>query len=181
MKAFLFDTETTGLISNRKLKLKQQPHVIEFYGCFADLKKGKVISEYNTFIKPPDPSLVTPEITRITGITYDEHLKDAPAFSEVVGDIFGRVQKAPILIAHNLSFDKEMLDIEAERLEKKIKWPKKLLCTVEQTINIKGFRLNLSGLHEHLFGEPFAGAHRAKIDTAALMRCCVKLVKMGVL
>lgn len=180
MKAFLYDTETTGLITNRKLKLDKQPHIIEFYGCLADLKKGKVLSEINTFIKPPDPSLVTPEITRITGITYDD-LKDAPPFASVAEDIFRTLEKSPILIAHNLSFDKEMIDIEAERLSRSVKWPKRLLCTVEQTVHIKGFRMNLSGLHEHLFGEPFAGAHRAKIDVDALMRCSVKLVKMGVL
>lgn len=181
MKAFIFDTETTGLVTNRKLKLKSQPHIIEFYGCLVDLKKGKVLSEINQLIKPPDPFLVTEEITRITGLKYED-LKDAPPFEDVAEKIITALEKAPVLIAHNLSFDKEMIEIEADRCwDQKIKWPKRLLCTVEQTIHIKGFRLNLSGLHEHLFGEKFEGAHRAKVDVEALTRCCVKLVKMGVL
>jgi DNA polymerase III alpha subunit (gram-positive type) len=181
MKAFLFDCETTGLISNRKLKLDKQPHVIEFYGAMCDLKKGKVLDEVNTFIRPPAPELVDKTITRITGITFEEHLKDAPTFAEVAEKIFSPLERAPILIAHNLSFDKEMIEIEAERLARKLKWPKRLLCTVEQTIHIKGFRMNLSLLHEYLFGEPFAGAHRAKVDVEALLRCCKELVKRGVL
>lgn len=180
MKAFLFDCETTGLISNRTLKLEQQPHVIEFYGGLFDLKKGKLLDEVNTFVRPPKPELVTKEITNITGITYDD-LKDAPTFAEVADKIFPAVEKSPICIAHNLSFDKEMLELEADRLSRKLKWPKRLICTVEQTVHIKGFRMNLSLLHEHLFGEPFAGAHRAKVDVEALARCCKELLKKGVL
>ena len=182
MKAFIFDCETTGLISNRKLKIEKQPHVIEFYGATFNLKKKeKPIGEINTFIKPPLPELVTPDITRITGIKYEEHLKDAKLFEEVADKIFATIEKANVVIAHNLSFDKEMIEIEAERLNRKVKWPKHLLCTVEQTIHIKGFRMNLSGLHEYLFGEKFEGAHRAKVDVEALVRCCRELHKRGLL
>jgi hypothetical protein len=39
----------------------------------------------------------------------------------------------------------------------------------------------MSALHQHLFGEPFEGAHRAKQDTLALLRCCVELLHKGML
>ena len=175
MKAFLFDTETTGLIENHTLALDKQPSVIEFFGCLADLKTGKIISSVDTLIKPPKP--VSGEVTKITGLTNDD-LANAPTFLEVQDKIFPALEGAPIIIAHNLSFDKEMMELEAERLSRKIKWPR-LICTVEQTVALKGFRLSLSALHEHLFNETFTGAHRARVDVEALLRCCKKLHKMG--
>ena len=79
-----------------------------------------------------------------------------------------------------MSFDQEMIDIEAERLGQILRW-QRLVCTVEQTVHLRGHRLSLSLLHQHLFDEPFAGAHRAKVDVAALIRCSVELHKRRVI
>lgn len=177
MLALTFDTETTGLLTNRKLKLDEQPEVIEFYGCLIDLKTGELLKEYETLIKPKKE--ISAKITEITTLT-NEQLKDAPAFAEVADNIISFIEEAPVTIAHNHSYDQDMLDIEAERIERVIKWPRRL-CTVEQTIHLKGYRLSLTKLHELLFKEPFAGAHRAKEDVQALVRCCQELVKRDVL
>lgn len=177
MKAVLFDTETTGLISNRTLPLSKQPSIIEFYGCFADLEKRKIQHDFSCLIKPPKP--IDEEITKITTITNDD-LKDMETIEFVGDSIFKYLQDAPILIAHNATFDKEMIELEAERLGRKIKWPK-IICTIEQTIAMKGYRLSLNELHQTLFGAPFAGAHRAKVDVQALLKCCVELYKRGIL
>lgn len=194
MKAFLFDTETTGLIANHTVKLDLQPSVIEFYGCLADLKTGEIESDYNTFIKPPKPLSDKPNfgekktITQITGIT-NEMLLGAPSFNDVASDIKRVLECAPVVIAHNMSFDREMIDIEFERIHGKISWPHSL-CTVEQTTHIaqtvrlptmRSSRFTLSNLHQYLFDEPFEGAHRARADVAALLRCCVELHKREVI
>lgn len=181
--ALVLDTETTGLIDNRSVGLNRLPEVIEFYGALADLASGEVLSELHHLIKPSRPLSDVPEgkgkktITQITGISNDM-LKDAKPFEAVAGLIFDYVERAPLVIAQNASFDKEMLDIEAERIGRTIKWPP-VLCLIEQTIHLKGFRLKLSDLHQLLVGEPFTGAHRAKADTMALLRCCVVLHKRG--
>ncbi|MCX7124098.1 MAG: 3'-5' exonuclease [Gammaproteobacteria bacterium] len=184
-KFLLLDCETTGLVRNRTLKLERQPEIIEFYACLANLKTGKVTKEFNSFLKPAKELSDTPApgdrktITEITGIT-NAMLKDAPTFKEKSAEIIKLIESAPCVIAHNASFDREMCDIEAERIGRKIKWPR-VLCTVEQTISMKGYRLSLSALHQELFGEPFTGAHRAKIDVEALARCCKELLKRGIL
>jgi len=177
MIALLYDTETTGLISNHTVKMTHQPHVIEFYGCLANLKNGRVIKDLNLLIKPPIHIEI--EITNITTIT-DDLVKDAPSFAQVSTEIFSFLESAPLLIAHNASYDKEIMDLEAERLKRTIKWPR-MLCTVEQTVSLKGIRLSLSELHKLLFGAPHAGAHRAKADVDALLRCCVELTKRDIL
>lgn len=185
MKALIFDTETTGLPKNRTIKLDLQPEIIEFYCQMVDLKTGKIGKKFGTLIKPSKPLSDTPAfgdkktITAITGIT-NEMLEGKPSFNAASKIIFKMIQGSPIVIAHNLSFDAEMIDIEAERLGIQVKWPRKI-CSVEATIAMKGYRLNLTNLHLELFGKEFEGAHRAAGDVEALTKCCIELYKRGML
>jgi DNA polymerase III epsilon subunit-like protein len=173
--AVVFDTETTGLISNRSLPLARQPEVIEFYGCLADLATGEIRAEVDRLIRPSFP--ISERIVEITGIT-DEMVADAPRFADVADEIFSFLERAPWIIAHNASYDREICEIEAERLGRRIAWPE-LTCTVEATVFLTGTRLSLTGLHEYLFNEPFKGAHRGREDVGALLRCAVELTKRG--
>jgi DNA polymerase III epsilon subunit-like protein len=176
MRALIFDTETTALVTNHSMKLEQQPSIVEFCGWVVDLATGEVEQELDILVRPP--SGVTEETTKITGLT-DEILKDSPAFAKAAPWIRILVEgDHEAVIAHNASFDKEMVDLEFERLGQKITWPR-VICTVEATIHLKGFRLKLADLHEMLFNEKFAGAHRARVDVKALTRCCVELFKRG--
>lgn len=183
--ATIFDTETTGLIDNRSLQLDLQPHVIEFYGVQADLDKmakakkliGPIL-EREFLIKPPvllkDVKTGGKRtITDITGID-DSMLSAAPPFSTVADNIISFLETSPVVVAHNASFDRDVLDIEAERLGRKIAWPP-LICTVEQSIHYKGMRMNLGDLHEYLLGVKFPGAHRARADVEGLVRICVEM------
>ena len=178
MNALIFDTETTGLVSSRLLPLDQQPEVIEFYGAIVDLEDGSIEREAHKFIRPHRP--IPQVVTGITGFV-DSDFDDKPHFEDVAENVFGIIEdkSVDIVIAHNLSFDMEMMDIEAERLDRAITWPKRRECTVEATIYYNGYRLNLMHLHETLFGEGFEEAHRAKADTQALIRCCLELYERG--
>lgn len=177
MKALVFDTETTGLVKNRTLPLDKQPEIIEWYSCLADLRTGRMTRTTEWLIKPTRP--ISDEITRITTITNAMVNNMSPM--KIVGKRFiAEVEKADVVIGHNVRFDMDMLEIEAERYGWKVKWPR-VICTIEQTIHLKGFRLNLNALHTHLFGEAFAGAHRAGEDVKALVRCCVELHNKGLL
>lgn len=175
MLAAVIDTETTDLIKNRTIKIDKQPHVVEFYGCLHDFEKRTTLGECHHIIKPP---IKMPEKSaKITGWT-DEKLADKPLFAVVAADIKAWLEAAPIVIAHNASFDQEVLDIEFERLGQKITWPK-IICSVEASIHLKGHRLDLMGLHELLFADKFQHAHTASADVAALTRCCAELYQRG--
>lgn len=177
MLAFIFDTETTGLIDNHTIALDKQPEVIDFYGAHVDLAAGKILESFETMIKPQRQ--ISADITRITGITQEQATHNTEPFSFYANSIQDDIEGADCIIAHNLSFDKEILDLEFERLGMKLAWPRRLICTVEATVHLKGFRLTLQALHELLFGEPFKEAHRAKSDTQALIRCAIELFKRG--
>ena len=175
MLSLIFDCETTGLIDSHLLKLDRQSSIIEFYACLADLRDGTVTRELDLLIKPPGE--ISEKITKITGIST-AMVADAPAFRSVAAGVREVIESAPVVIAHNASFDIEMVNLEFERLGEKIRWPR-VICSVEASIHIKGFRLSLGALHEELFAEKFTGAHRAKADVAALRRCCVEMHRRG--
>jgi ATP-dependent DNA helicase DinG len=183
MIAVIFDTETTGLIQNHSMSLNQQPEVIEFYAAQVELETGKIIREYDTLIKPSRKLSDVPAfgdkktITQMTGIT-NEMLEDQPSFKDVADNIRSILLQGEYVIAHNVSFDCEMIDIEYERLKQSLMWPE-VICTVEASAYLNGGRLSLTKLHEYLFGTQFKDAHRAKPDCQALIRCTLELFKRG--
>jgi DNA polymerase III alpha subunit (gram-positive type) len=185
MIALVFDTETTGLTKNRTVKLDLQPEIIEFTGLLVDLKTGKAKKTLDLLVKPSKPLSDTPAfgekktITDITGIT-NAMLMDAQYMDQQFDSIVKLIESSPVVIAHNASFDKEMIDIEAQRLGRVVKWPR-VICTVEQTLHLKGHRLTMTKLYQELFGEAFAGAHRSRADVEALVRICVELFKRGII
>lgn len=175
MIAFIYDVETTGLVKNSLVPLDSQPRVIEFFGHLVD-DEGDVKEEIEFFCDPGIP--LDPVITRITGIK-EEQLKGQKPFSSHAGMICRMISEAEAVVAHNLSFDMALVEADCQRSNVPVFWPKRLICTVEQTEWIKGHRLSLGGLHEELFGEPFTGAHRARTDVMALTKCYLELRKRG--
>lgn len=178
MKAFLFDTETTDLIANSLIAERHRPCIIEFFGQTMELVGGKwtKVDELEFFCKPP--MAVSEEVTRITGITNDD-LEGAKPFKDHADSVRAIIERADWVVAHNLSYDEAVVDFELERLKQTVKWPDFKLCTVEATEHLKGHRLKLADLYEHLFGEKFEGAHRARTDVEGMTRCFVELWERG--
>lgn len=177
MRTLIADCETTGLLYTRLIPIEKQPEVIEFYGAVVDLDTGEISDEFDTLVKPEKEINEKSQAFRKVGITNDM-VKDAPDFRKCAPRIKQLIEGAEVVIAHNCSFDKEMLDIEFEKLGQEIVWPR-VLCSVEQTVHLVGRRLKLIELYQRLFNEKFA-AHRAKGDVTALIRVCVELRKRGV-
>lgn len=177
MQIAIYDTETTGLLKPNAVNVKEQPYIAEFYGCVIN-ENFELVKEVNTFIKPPIP--LSDEITRITGIT-NAMVESAPSFVNVYPEIADLFEGCRCLVAHNASFDVSMVANELVRIDKLIHfpWPRHHICTVEKSFSIKGHRLSLTKLHELATGKPFEGAHRAKVDVFALVRCFHWLVEKG--
>jgi len=174
-RTLIFDTETTSLVSNSLLREDLQPRIIEFYGQIVD-ETGKQIEELEFICDPGVP--ITEEITRITGISAQD-VKGKKRFADHADSVIRLLQSADSVVAHNLSYDWFVVNVEMKRLGLKPEWPLIRICTVEETEWIKGYRLNLGALHEELFGERFSGAHRARTDVEALTRCFIALRERG--
>ena len=174
-----FDTETTALTMPDAAPLDKQPRIIEL-GFLTTFVRSDNTKEDLTFSQLVNPGIPLDEkITEITGLT-DEDLEYQPSLSELVDQIQNRLKDTDILVAHNLSYDKQVLDYEAKRLGIEWQWPERLVCTVEFTEHWEGYRLNLDSLYEHCFGRKPSGArHRALDDARFTAEIYWKLEEMG--
>lgn len=175
MIAQIWDTETTDLINNMAVKLEQQPEIISLFYSLVDLDTGIKIKDENFLFKPSKP--IREEITKINGIT-NEMVENAPPFSSVHLILKEEFEFAEMSIAHNLPYDRDMINIEMQRCNEIVKWPRRMICTVEQTMHFKGYRLSLTNLYKELFGLDFEEKHSASGDVAALIKCCVELRRL---
>lgn len=176
MRAMVFDTETTDLIKNIGRPLNKQPRVIEFFGVTVDHDTMEMGESLSLLIHPGFK--ITEETTRITGITPDL-LTGKPAFRDVAHQIKEYIESHDRIVAHNAGFDRDMINIEFDRLGIDINLPD-CICTIENTEHFYGYRLNLGRLHLELFGHDFTDHHRAEPDTRATARCYIELLKRGV-
>lgn len=189
LDAIIFDTETTDLIHNSAVPLKFQPHVIELYAkrirlpdslLGSSMDDWELVDEYQSLVNPGVK--ISDEVIGITGIT-NEMVKNAPKIEEIWDAVRDFFSASDINVAHNISYDKQIMTFEQMRVDKtkQFPWARRLICTVESTEHIKGRRLNLTDLHMHLFGCAFEDAHRAKSDVDADELCFKKLWEQGVL
>lgn len=165
----VFDTETTGLPQQGK-PLAEQPEIIEF--CAVKLSDIDLmeLGRIDFLVKPMTPVL-SPKITKITGLTIDD-LANEKSWARMVPTVQAFFLGQDTCVAHNCAFDIAMMTLEQDRLNRtnRFPWPVNQLCTVEASLSLKGHRLKLSELYEHAFGETFPNAHRARNDVNALVR-----------
>ena len=190
MRVVVFDTETTDLVAHDLVPLSRQPKIIEFAAVAATLDadgEGEITGEISELIYPGEK--ITDEITKITNISNSD-LVGKPVFS-FLADRIGKFMAGgdawpnddgPWLVGHNVMFDQRMCDIEFRRAG----FPhwmganQRLICTVELTEHMYGFRRSLGDLYADLFAIGHEGAHRALVDVKATLRVFRELVKRGI-
>ena len=177
MSMIFFDTETTGLLVPEINKVDAQPYIVEIYACKTDDNFNLECEFYSRF-KPPIP--IPEETSKIHGIR-NEDVIDCEPFKECVDELAEFFLGANKLIGHNLPYDRSMLANELIRCDRLISfpWPPVQVCTVEMSMPIEQRRMNLSKLHQRCTGRPHEGAHHAKDDVFALVRCYHWLVENG--
>lgn len=161
----ILDLETTGLVRAKGSDQLHQPHITEFYAMQV-LENGAMVREFETLIKPPIP--IPKFLEKQIGVT-NEMVANAPTFLQVYKKIINVFFQSHTVVAHNLSFDEEVLIIELRRIGKEhhFPYPPIKFCTVEQSMHIKGHRLTNSELYKIATGKDMVGAHRAKNDVLA--------------
>jgi DNA polymerase III epsilon subunit-like protein len=163
----VLDTETTGLIKSKSLPLLQQPHIIEFAAVKLD-SRLEPVAELTFKCNPGVP--LEKIITDITGLT-DADLKDQPPFVSYMNELTAFFLGEREMVAHNCAYDRDMLTLELTRIGSvtKFPWPPVHICTVEATVHLEGYRLNMAKLYALAMGRPLAQKHRALDDVLALV------------
>ena len=195
MYYLFFDLETTGLITKRGAKycqLKYMPRTISICWTLTD-SKNNVIEHFYSIVKPVGFEIPEDSI-KIHGVTNEIAKRDGKSFKKIVRKIQGIVNKYNennlTLIAHNLSFDIEVLKADLLR-NKQYQLIADLdkfrtICTKEDTIDYckcEPFRWGswkwprLEELHQKCFNTGIENAHCAEDDVNALRKCFFHLLK----
>lgn len=173
----ILDCETTGLLKPVMAPLDQQPYIIELCAIKLNNIHMRPTAVFDQLFKPP--TTIPEEITKITGLKNSD-LVGKPSFTKMLPRLIDFFLGEPSIMAHNAAFDLGCLEVELRRVGKvtAFPWPPQQLCSVELSMSIKGHRLNLNSLHQLATGKPHEeGAHRAKADVEALIRCIPFLKK----
>ena len=111
-----FDTETTGLFPSNKEPhtIESMPHITQLCFIIYDMEKKKVVTKYNKYINIPQDVEISPFITNLTGITREKCDKGV-RMVDALRRFYKAYRICDIVVAHNLCFDKRMMEIEIQR------------------------------------------------------------------
>lgn len=186
-KTFLFfDTETTGLPKNWKasyMELNNWPRLVQIAWILADIN-GNIIEQNNYLIKPN--GFAIPHVaTQIHKISTQIALQNGQDLNFVLNQFNDCVKSADFIVAHNMSFDLNV--VASEMFRAKINsniLDKDQVCTMESTINFcklsgnLGYKYpKLSELYQKLFSTTFDEFHDASIDIKATFKCFYELLR----
>lgn len=187
MKAFVFDTETTGL-TVRTGTLDEQPYIVQFAGILGEVDSINGFTEIDRIDIMVKPRISIPfAASQVHGI-YDRDVENAPYVEEVMDQILRYLNTTDIVVGHNIEYDEDVIRSELKRLHRDGDYqPIKRVCTMRGStdhckLQGRGFSFKppkLSELYKHLFGEWFEGAHNAMVDVEATTRAFGELVKRG--
>ena len=185
-----FDTETTGLPKNWRAPLADLdnwPRLVQLAWLMYDGEGNKAGG--NNIIVKPEGFIIPEEASRVHGITTEKAMAEGVDLAEALKLFAADVERAKIIVAHNISFDKKIMGAEFLRNSMSHNlFDTVRICTKEESTNFcqipggYGYKWpTLSELHMKLFGCDFDGAHDALVDVEACARCFFELVKRGVI
>ena len=186
----IFDVETTGLPKDWNAPVSNVdnwPRIVQAAWLECD-EEGNELSRKEYLVKPKGFE-IPEEATKIHGITTEQAMKDGIEINELLEKFSSALDKAKILVAHNINFDQKI--IGAEFIRANIPHPLdniKKICTMKESTNFcqipgnYGFKWpNQSELHSKLFNTPVKDSHNALIDATICAKCFFELIKRGVI
>lgn len=175
----IFDVEANGLISNEARPFEDYPRLMEF-GAIKLTTGLKEVAKLEFLCDPQEP--IQKEVIKITGLTNSD-LDGLPTFADFYDEVCDFFLGETVMLAHNISYDRGIMLGELGRLGRQYRfpWPKEHLCSVELTQHIKGHRLKLEELYEHVKKKKANQTHRAMGDVKLIKAILPWMKKEGLL
>jgi DNA polymerase III epsilon subunit-like protein len=181
-----FDTETTGLPKNYRAPVHDSanwPRMVQLAWGLWDQDGVEQCGDQH--IIRPEGYCIPDVVAKIHGITTEIATRDGLDLGEVLISLLPVFQDAPVVLAHNIEFDRKILG--AEFFRKGFGDPlegKDLRCTMKESARFCALPRNkwpkLAELHTCLFKEGFDNAHNALADVRACARCFFEMKRRGV-
>jgi DNA polymerase III epsilon subunit-like protein len=184
MSVLFFDTETTNLPDYKSPAGRRQPHVAQLAAVLVDGASERAMA---TLILP-DGWKIHPKAQAIHGIALARAQAEGVPIVQAVEAFDELLAGADLAVAHNVKFDRLLMDSEYLRLGRKARWPG-TFCTMLTSTDIVrapggyGGRYKwptLAEAHQHFFRRPPAGAHDAMADVRACMAIFGELARLGI-
>lgn len=202
MLVLVFDTETTGLPPRTPRNapappieelVATWPHIVQLSGLLFDTKTHTVVDMFDHIIKLPADVALPEESVAIHGISREMCDTQGIDIKAALVNFAILFEKAHSIVAHNLDFDKSVIQVELHRNDYVNIFNKQLkleYCTMKygekitnltMTSKISGKPIKKSPklveLHEHLFGvsERPLNLHNSLIDVLICARCYSKM------
>lgn len=187
-----FDVETNGLPKRgaKPGNPNDYPFVTQLAYLLCD-DTEVILEEYCSLIKPKGWTIPDEPFFRNNNMSNKRCEEEGVHIELALNKITQSIQESEVVVAHNLEFDRLVLN--AEFIRNGIvpnKKPKKFVCTMKSTTDLLqiphtnglGFKWpRLDELYFHLFEESFDGAHDALVDVKAMAKCYFKLVEAGLI
>jgi DNA polymerase III epsilon subunit-like protein len=183
---FFFDTETTGLPIRKGNKIASYKNLEQYDSArivsisWIITQNQKVVGQAYYVIKP-DGFTVPQESTNIHGISHEEAMATGCSIQTVFDQLKATLPNCSTLVAHNISFDINVLKSELHRYQQTdildILEPKHLVCTMRKGKEVLKTRVfpKLGALYKGLYNEEIENAHNAQYDTLYCYKCYIKM------
>jgi len=186
-RVLFFDTETTGFFDDRlPVDHEAQPYLVQLAAMLCE-DNGDVISSFSFIVSYPYPAMEIPEkAAAVHGITTEKAVQFGVSAEFALGAFAHLYTRANMVCAHNIKFDKGILEVASARhYGKTVPIKKPLFCTMEAAASVVNLppteRMIAAGINKpkapkleecvkHFFGETLDGAHDAMVDVVACKR-----------
>lgn len=182
-----FDTETTGFVQDRlPIDHPDQPYIVQLAAELTE-DDGEPVAGFSFIIDPGIGEVTIPvKASDVHGITDERAVALGVSAEFALGAFTHLYQRADLVVAHNIKFDRAVIETAISRHYRKIMPLRKtLFCTMEAATPIVNMppteRMLAAGFNKpkppkleecirHFFDESLEGAHDALIDVRACSR-----------
>jgi DNA polymerase III epsilon subunit-like protein len=191
MRILVFDTETTGLPTERNPSITETnkwPYIIQLSYVVYNTEENDIVHCYDEILKVPDGVEISEESIKFHNITREINREIGINRKIAIQNFNVELQSADIIVGHNISFDKRLIMVECIRnnIQQRFnfKGNKKLeYCTMKNSVDIckiektgangnKYFKYpTLSELYRKLFNEDPKNLHNSFVDVLLCLRC----------
>lgn len=190
-----FDTETTGLFSDRiPIDHQDQPYIVQLAAqlCRDD---GRPVAGFSLIVDPGIGKVSIPaRASDVHGITDEIAVQFGVSAEYALSAFTHLYQRADLVCAHNIKFDRGIMEVAIARHYGTVKrLSKPLFCTMEAATPIVNLpptdRMKAAGFMKpkppklaecikHFFDEDLPDAHDAMVDLAACRRVYLHLTSL---
>ena len=199
MKILVFDTETTGLPSSWSasvLSTNKWPYIVQLSYILYDTDSNIVLNYSDQIIKLPDNIIISKESENIHKISNEISKTKGVDIKRELVEFNMIILEADVIVAHNISFDKNMIMVEFVRNKLRQNFTRNNVksteyCTMKNSVDICKIEVasrngttyykypKLMELYKFYFNSIPNNLHNSMVDVLACLRCYGKM-KLGV-